>query len=106
MKRLEVRFRPEAEADFEAIFFYVLDKSRSPTVAAAFTRRIMARCLKIGDVPLGGRPRADLEPGLRTVPFEKSIVVAYKVDGDVVRITNLFAGGRDYEALYRNAPDD
>jgi toxin ParE1/3/4 len=46
------------------------------------------------------RPRDDLAPGLRTVPFERSAVIAYIVEGGAVQITNIFYGGRDYEALY------
>jgi toxin ParE1/3/4 len=63
--------------------------------------RIRERCARIGDAPHGGRPRDDLAAGLRTVPFEKSAVIAYVVDGERVQITNIFYGGRDYEALYR-----
>jgi len=50
---------------------------------------------------MGGRVRDDLFAGLRTVPFERSAVIAYTVEDDCVRITNVFHGGRDYEALYR-----
>lgn len=65
----------------------------------------MARCRKIGDAPNGGRPRDDLEPGLRTVPFERTAIVAYRVT-DNVEITNVFYGGRDYEALYHAGEPD
>ncbi|WP_363215994.1 hypothetical protein [Mesorhizobium sp.] len=41
-------------------------------------------------------------PGLRTVPFEHSTVIAYVVEGDFVRIVNIFYGGRDYETLMRD----
>ena len=58
------------------------------------------RCDRIGNVPHGGRPRDDLEPGLRTVPFEHSAVIAYKVEDDLVRIVNIFYGGRDFESFY------
>ena len=54
--------------------------------------------------PLGGIGRKDLVPGLRTVPFEKSSVIAYKVEEDAVRIGNVFLGGRDFEALYHGRP--
>jgi toxin ParE1/3/4 len=50
---------------------------------------------------MGGIARDDLQPGLRTVPFEHSAVIAYVVEDDRVAITNVFYGGRDYEALYR-----
>ena len=58
----------------------------------------------LANVPLGGRPRDDLAPGLRTVPFERSAVIAYIVEGGAVQIINIFYGGRDYEALYPRGP--
>ena len=79
--------------------------SQSFDVAEGFVRRIKASCERIGDAPRGGRPRNDLETGLRTAPFEKRAVIAYKVEKDCVRITNIFYGGRDYEALYRSGRD-
>lgn len=56
--------------------------------------------------PSADKQRDDLEPGLRTVPFEKSRIIAYKVEADRVRITNVFYGGRDSEALYRGMPPE
>lgn len=103
MQRLEVRYRPEAVADMEDIFRFVLRLSQSHVTAEKFVGRILARCTRIGNVPHGGRPRDDLAPGLRTVPFEKTAVIAYIVEYDCVRVTNVFYGGQDYEALYRDA---
>ena len=100
MRRLRVRYRPEAYADLENIFRFVVRISSNQITAEHFVKRIKARCDRIGNVPYGGRPRDDLEPGLRTVPFESSAVVAYKVEDNCVRITNIFYGGRDYEAFY------
>jgi toxin ParE1/3/4 len=104
MRRLAVEFRPSATADLLIIFEYVLDVSGSAETARRFTRRIRDRCERIGDAPHGGRPRDDLFPGLRTVPFERSAVIAYTVEGERVLIINIFHGGRDYEALYRVEP--
>jgi toxin ParE1/3/4 len=100
MQRLEVIFRPEAIADLQDVYRIVFSVSRNHVTASRFVRRIMARGRRIGNVPHGGRPRDDLEPGLRTVPFEHTAVIAYHVT-DTVEITNVFYGGRDYEALYR-----
>jgi toxin ParE1/3/4 len=100
-----VRYRPEAVDDLEDIFRYVLRISASQITAQKFVGRIRARCRRIGLVPLGGRARDDLEPGLRTVPFEHTAVIAYMVEDDCVRVTNIFYGGKDYEALYRKEPD-
>lgn len=33
------------------------------------------------------------------VVFERSIVILYLVEGERVRITNIFSGSRDYETL-------
>ncbi len=46
--------------------------------------------------------RDDLIPGLRIVPFERSAVIAYVVDADVVRIISIFYGRRDFETLLRD----
>ncbi|SDN45109.1 toxin ParE1/3/4 [Methylobacterium phyllostachyos] len=84
----------------------VLYASQDQNVAEGFIRRIIARCRRIGDAPHGGRPRDDLEPGLRTVPFERSAVIAYRVGAESVTITNVFYGGRDFEALFQAAHAD
>lgn len=101
MKRLKVEISPEADYDLARIYLGVYETSRNPLVADRFLDRLIGRCERIGDAPHGGRPRDDLEPGLRTVPFEHSAVIAYRIEADRVLITNVFYGGRDYEALYR-----
>jgi toxin ParE1/3/4 len=105
VRHLKVAYRPEAIADLGEIYRYVALKSQNRTVAEDFVKRIKVRCSRIGMVPEGGRPRDDLEPGLRTVPFEHSAVIAYKVEADCVRIGNVFYGGQDYETLYRDDSD-
>lgn len=100
MRRLEVVFRAEAEFDLLQIYRWVYEASRDPDVADRFLDRLVSRCERIGDAPHGGRPRDDLEPGLRTVSFERSAVIAYRVDEDQVQIVNVFYGGRNFEALF------
>ncbi|MER8417976.1 type II toxin-antitoxin system RelE/ParE family toxin [Mesorhizobium sp. M1329] len=105
MRRANVTYRPQAIADLQGIYRVIAEASQSDGVAAGFVQRIMARCRKIGDAPNGGRPRDDLEPGLRTVPFERTAIIAYRAT-DNVEITNVFYGGRDYEALYHAGEPD
>lgn len=102
IRRLPVLLSEQAVADLEAIAGHILGASGSEKIASGFATRIRQRCKRIGDVPHGGRPRNDLSPGLRTVPFEHSAVIAYIIDEDSVRITNVFYGGRDFEALFRD----
>ncbi|MCJ2140976.1 type II toxin-antitoxin system RelE/ParE family toxin [Methylobacterium sp. E-066] len=107
MRRMPVSLRREARIDLADIFRVVLQASRDNDMAEGFIRRIIARCRRIGDAPNGGRRRDDLEPGLRPVPFERSAIIAYRVEANWVMITNVFYGGRDFEALYRSdRPDD
>jgi toxin ParE1/3/4 len=101
MQTLRVSFRPAAVSDLRSIFDYVLEISQNLQIAEGFARRIKARCDRIGYAPLGGRPRDDLAQGLRTVPFEKSVVITYVIVSDYVEITNIFYGGRDYQMFYR-----
>ncbi|MDU0307577.1 type II toxin-antitoxin system RelE/ParE family toxin [Rhizobium sp. 25PS6] len=105
MRRAKVINRPEALSDLRQIYIDIADMSRSHVIANGFVKRLMARCHKIGDAPNGGRPRDDLAPGLRTVPFEHCAVIAYHVT-DAVEIVNVFYGGRDYEALFRARDDE
>jgi toxin ParE1/3/4 len=90
VRRLEVRYRREALNDLRDIFHLVQRIGASRATAQRFV----------------GRIRDDLAPGLRTVPFERRAVIAYRVIDDMVEITNVFYGGRDYEALYRDGTEE
>ncbi|MCJ2072817.1 type II toxin-antitoxin system RelE/ParE family toxin [Methylobacterium sp. J-030] len=106
MQPLEVVFGAEADTDLLQIYRWVYEASRDPNVAGRFLDRLISRCERIGDAPRGGRPRHDLEPGLRTVPFERSAIIAYRIEADRVIITNVFYGGRDFEAFYGDGTGD
>jgi toxin ParE1/3/4 len=84
----------------------VLRVSASPVVARRYVERIRERCRRITILPHAGRPRDDLAPGLRTIPFERRAVIVYRIVGETVEITSIFHGGRDYAALYRRAEPD
>jgi toxin ParE1/3/4 len=100
MQNLKVCYRPTALTDLEDIFNVVLTVSKNPVTANRFITRLLRRCDRIGIVPRGGRPRDDLETGLRTVPFEHTAIIAYKVENERVEIANIFYGGRDYQTFY------
>ena len=100
MRRLKVEYQQEANNDLGEIYRYVLLRSHNRVTAQEFVRRIKRRCNKVGLAPNGGVSRGDLGTGLRMVPFEHSAVIVYKVEERCVRVTNVFYGGRDYEAFY------
>ncbi|CAN7518171.1 type II toxin-antitoxin system RelE/ParE family toxin [Mesorhizobium sp. LjRoot246] len=102
IQRLAVVLSENAISDLEAIGAYILENSGSENIANGFVDRIEERCQSIGNAPRGGRSRDDIVRGLRTVPFEHSAVITYLIENDVVRIVNIFHGGRDYETLMRD----
>jgi toxin ParE1/3/4 len=101
VKRFEVTYREAANTDILDIYRWVYEVSLDPVTADRFVGRLIGACERIGDIPHGGRPRDDLLPGLRSVPFEKRAVITYLVENEQVVITNVFYGGRDYESLLR-----
>ncbi|MGU3494019.1 type II toxin-antitoxin system RelE/ParE family toxin [Xanthobacteraceae bacterium A53D] len=92
-----VSFRPAAITDLEAIEDYIaLD---NPGRAKAFVLDIMQRARRIGDNPNLGRSRNDLRAGLRLLPLDRRVVVAYLIERSEVQILRIFYGGRNYAAL-------
>lgn len=88
-----------------AIYEYIAQNS--PQRAIGYVRRLRLRCEALSYFPERGRARDDLLPGVRTLPFERSAVIIYRVESDVVRIINIFYRGRNYEAILRGeAPDN
>src|SRR5688572_23977375 len=106
IRRLDVEYRQSARDDLAGIFGFIVENGASVEAALKFVLRIEDRCQKVGDAPRGGRPRDDLLAGLRTVPFERSAVIAYVIVDDRVFITNVFYGGRDFETLLRDQAGD
>jgi toxin ParE1/3/4 len=102
IQRLAVVLSEAAISDLDAVAAHIFESSGSASVAISFVDRIKGRCQSIGDAPRGGRTRGDIVPGLRTVPFERSAVIAYMIENDAVHIINIFYGGRDYETLMRD----
>jgi toxin ParE1/3/4 len=102
----ELRFRPEALEDLESITRAVRRASGSVGTARRYVARVLERCRHIATLPEGGRPRNDLAPGLRSVAFERRLVIIYRIPAPgIVEVTNVFHGARDYGALYRSADE-
>lgn len=100
MKRLEVELRPSADADIDRLEAWLAMDGASFETIDRYIERLIARCRSLGDAPGAGRCRDDLMPGLRTSLFENRVLIAYRINGDVLEILNLFSHGRDYEAFY------
>ncbi|WP_349370722.1 type II toxin-antitoxin system RelE/ParE family toxin [Salinarimonas sp.] len=96
-----VAFRPTAERDLERLYEYICERRGEPTIAIAYVRRIRAFCIGLATFPERGRPRADLRPGLRVAPVDRSCVVSFRIEAETVTIVRVFYRGRDYERILR-----
>ena len=106
MRRLPVRFRAQAHQDIKDIFDWIVSETNSPSVAENLVNRIYARCETLGDFPRKGSARNDLHQGVRILTFERKAVIVYRVLAEDVEVTNIFYGGRDWEAIIANSLDD
>jgi toxin ParE1/3/4 len=100
LKSKRLVFRDEAETDLIALYNHIAQASGSFDVAFSFTERLRGACFKLVDFPELGAPRNDIKTGLRILSIERKTVITYFVRGDEVIISNIFHGGRDWEAFF------
>ena len=106
MSRYAVRIRAQAHQDIRDIFDWIVSESDYPPIAENFVNRIYDLCGTLGEFPLKGRARDDLKRGVRMLTFERKAVVIYRVLVGEVEVLNIFHGGRDWEAITSNEPDE
>ena len=100
MKRLEVLYGPDSPLEIALLEEWLVLNGAGFSTIDNYIKRLRNKCEAIGDLPYAGQRRDDLFPGLRTVGFEKRVLIAYRVHHDHVEIMNIFSYGRDYEAFY------
>ncbi|MBV8799585.1 MAG: type II toxin-antitoxin system RelE/ParE family toxin [Alphaproteobacteria bacterium] len=94
-----------AEEDLLGMYDYIAGQS-GRKVAGDYIARIESACMSLQSAPLRGTPRDDVVPGLRIVGFERRAAIAFQVKRSEVVILRTFYGGRDYERILRDSPDE
>jgi plasmid stabilization system protein ParE len=94
-------FTPEARDHLDAIYDYIA-AAASPGIAQRFTDGILDTIAKLTDFPHRGTMRDDLRLGLRTIAWQRRVVIAFMVEEAAVVVTGIFCGGRDFEAILAN----
>lgn len=94
MKRHGIQLMPAAEADLDAIFAFIWEQSGSRVSAENYLRRLERFLADLDLFPARGTIRSDLREGLRVIGFERSVSVAFKVEGETVVVFRILAGGR------------
>jgi toxin ParE1/3/4 len=94
----EVRFSQEATDDLFEIWLYIARDSGVERANAVETR-LRASCLKLADFPNRGTPQHEVEPGLRSIPFERRATIFYRVGWDSVEIVRIRYAGQDVAGM-------
>ena len=95
----EVIWRPEARDDLYAIYDWIAEQA-DPDTAYAYTSRIKAFALRLTHFPNRGTPHVDISSGLRSVTFERRIIIAYRVEIGTVHVVRLICAARDFERAF------
>jgi toxin ParE1/3/4 len=96
VKRHAVVWRPQARADLLALYDWIAERADAET-AFDYTSRIEAHAAKLAEFPERGTPRDDLVPGMRTTPYRRRTIIAYRVTGRAVEVLRLVHAGQNWE---------
>jgi toxin ParE1/3/4 len=99
MERRNIVWRPKARLDLLALYDWIAEQA-APKTAYDYTSNIEAHVAKLANFPERGTPRDDLVAGLRTIPYRRRTVNAYRVLEAGVEILALVYGGRDLRRIF------
>lgn len=86
-----------AVADLRGIYLWTADRANRD-VALRLLQRIEEAAEKLTDYPRRGRPRDEIRPGLRSIPFERAAIIFYEAGENRVQIVRVIDGRRDLAA--------
>lgn len=90
----DVFFHPLAFDDLDDLDDFIAQDSAER--AFAFVRRIRQFCRQLGEFPERGRRREELGEEVRTLSFERRVVIAYRIEGRTAHILRVFYAGQDF----------
>jgi toxin ParE1/3/4 len=89
--------RPQAEADFDDIWWYIAQDN--PDAADRLLDAIDERCNLLAQFPLVGTSRDELIPGLRSTPVGSYLVFYLPLD-DGIEVLRVLHASRDIDSLF------
>jgi len=97
-----VRLSALAIEDLIALHQWISAEPDTPT-ADGYLDRVETYIAALTDFPHRGSPRDDLNAGLRTLTFERRLLIAYTVKERVVTVQRIINASRDLAPILRNA---
>jgi len=95
----QVRLSELAISDLVALHHWITAEADA-AIAGEYIDRIEIRIAALVDFPDRGTPRNDLAPGLRTLSFERRLLIAYRVDGGTVLVLRVISAQRELAPLF------
>ena len=99
MTRFRIVWRPHARSDLLALYDWIADRT-DPGTALDYTARIEAHVAGLAQFPRRGTSRDDLVPGLRTIPYRRRTVIAYRVLDESVEVLRLVHRGQHWDGVF------
>lgn len=94
-----VRLSPLAVEDLIALEAWIAGETDAAIVVSYITR-IEQKIRALSNYPDRGTPREELAPGLRTLTFERNLIIAYRVQGHEVLVLRIISGRRELSSLF------
>ena len=92
----------QADADLDAFYQWIAHRA-DPETALRFVLGIEAAGENLADFPRRGRLRMEIHPGLRSIPFARTVTSFYAVVANEVRIVRVLHARRDTAAAFDEA---
>jgi toxin ParE1/3/4 len=99
LKHYRVVWHRKARADLLALYDWIAEQA-DPDTAFDYTSKIEAHAAKLAQFPDRGTPRDELVPGMRTIPYRRRTVIAYRVLEGELEILAIVHGGRDLGRVF------
>jgi toxin ParE1/3/4 len=93
---MRVIFAPSARNDLLEIGDYIA--ADNPSAAKRLVAELKERADRLKAAPRSGRPRPELQAGLRSIAFH-SYVIFYRIQDTTVRIERILHGARDVDTM-------
>ena len=90
-----------AIADISALGRWIAERAGSE-IADAYVSRVEAVCYRLADFPSRGTPRFGISAGLRSVTFERRVIIAYQIENEEVQIVRVIPAARDFARAFGN----
>lgn len=89
---------PTAEADLLHIAMWIAEHAGAE-IALGYVDRVRTRTDRLQDFPYRGVAKPEFGDGVRSLSFERSLLILYRVEDAAVRVLRVVSAERDLRGL-------